>query len=107
MLFRSYTVEKTSGGPEKSAAESNRMQPVETRKDAHTNLTVDGVGVKDAAGAEKEQPEPVVSTSLAPSLLLSRPDKKTYCCSECGKEYASRSGLKVRDLNKTLYIMYK
>ncbi|XP_036453417.1 putative GPI-anchored protein pfl2 [Colossoma macropomum] len=89
-----YTVEKTSEGPEKSAADSNRMHTVEARKDAHSNLTVDAVGVKDASGAEKEQPEPVVSTSLAPSLLLSRPDKKTYCCSECGKEYASRSGLK-------------
>ncbi|XP_015234938.1 PREDICTED: sal-like protein 1 [Cyprinodon variegatus] len=34
--------------------------------------------------------------SLAPTLPspMSRPEKKTYCCAECGKEYASRSGLK-------------
>uniref|UniRef100_A0A665X4I5 C2H2-type domain-containing protein n=2 Tax=Echeneis naucrates TaxID=173247 RepID=A0A665X4I5_ECHNA len=37
-----------------------------------------------------------VPISLAPTLPspLSRPEKKTYCCAECGKEYASRSGLK-------------
>lgn len=37
--------------------------------------------------------------SLAPTLPspISRPEKKTYCCAECGKEYASRSGLKVRE----------
>lgn len=35
--------------------------------------------------------------SLVPTLPspMSRPEKKTYCCTECGKEYASRSGLKV------------
>ncbi|XP_039900778.1 sal-like protein 2 isoform X1 [Simochromis diagramma] len=34
--------------------------------------------------------------NLAPTLPspMSRPEKKTYCCAECGKEYASRSGLK-------------
>ncbi|XP_028328578.1 sal-like protein 1 [Gouania willdenowi] len=37
-----------------------------------------------------------IPISLAPTLPspMSRPDKKTYCCAECGKEYASRSGLK-------------
>ncbi|XP_059200624.1 sal-like protein 2 [Centropristis striata] len=37
-----------------------------------------------------------VPINLAPTLPspLSRPEKKTYCCAECGKEYASRSGLK-------------
>ncbi|XP_030016895.1 sal-like protein 2 [Sphaeramia orbicularis] len=37
-----------------------------------------------------------VSISLTPTLPspMSRPEKKTYCCAECGKEYASRSGLK-------------
>lgn len=39
-----------------------------------------------------------VPISLTPTLPspMSRPEKKTYCCAECGKEYASRSGLKVR-----------
>lgn len=38
-----------------------------------------------------------VPISLAPTLPspMSRPEKKTYCCAECGKAYASRSGLKV------------
>lgn len=42
-----------------------------------------------------------VSISLAPTLPspMSRPEKKTYCCAECGKEYASRSGLKVGDIH--------
>ncbi|XP_054618940.1 sal-like protein 2 [Dunckerocampus dactyliophorus] len=33
---------------------------------------------------------------LAPTLPspIARPEKKTYCCAECGKAYASRSGLK-------------
>ncbi|XP_029309400.1 LOW QUALITY PROTEIN: sal-like protein 2 [Cottoperca gobio] len=37
-----------------------------------------------------------VPINLAPTLPspMSRPEKKTYCCAECGKEYASRSGLK-------------
>lgn len=37
-----------------------------------------------------------VPISLTPTLPspLSRPEKKTYSCAECGKEYASRSGLK-------------
>ncbi|KAI4895630.1 hypothetical protein NFI96_033739 [Prochilodus magdalenae] len=89
-----YAVEKTSEVLEKSVADSNRMQPVEPRKDARTDVAADGVGVKEPAGAEKEQPEPTASTSVARLVPLSRPDKKTYCCSECGKEYASRSGLK-------------
>lgn len=41
-----------------------------------------------------------VPISLAPTLPspMSRPEKKTYCCAECGKEYASRSGLKVHKI---------
>ncbi|XP_068197175.1 sal-like protein 2 isoform X2 [Antennarius striatus] len=46
--------------------------------------------------APSEGLDPSVPISLAPTLPspLSRPEKKTYCCAECGKEYASRSGLK-------------
>ncbi|KAL6104699.1 uncharacterized protein ACO6RY_14366 [Pungitius sinensis] len=36
---------------------------------------------------------PIHLTPTLPSPM-SRPEKKTYCCAECGKEYASRSGLK-------------
>lgn len=47
-----------------------------------------------------------VSISLAPTLPspMSRPEKKTYCCAECGKEYASRSGLKVKEIHVALTI---
>ncbi|XP_044225200.1 sal-like protein 2 isoform X1 [Thunnus albacares] len=51
-------------------------------------------GVKISGSASSEVPD--VPISLAPTLPspMSRPEKKTYCCAECGKEYASRSGLK-------------
>ncbi|XP_026884547.2 ras-responsive element-binding protein 1 [Electrophorus electricus] len=87
------TLEKSSEGPEKSTTDSIHMQLA--RKDAQSSLKVqaDGSGVKDN---EKGLPEAMVSTAMAPSLPppMSHPEKKTYCCSECGKEYASRSGLK-------------
>ncbi|XP_056248142.1 sal-like protein 2 [Seriola aureovittata] len=53
-------------------------------------------GVKISGLAPSEALEASVPISLAPTLPspLSRPEKKTYCCAECGKEYASRSGLK-------------
>ncbi|XP_076018219.1 uncharacterized protein sall2 [Genypterus blacodes] len=43
-----------------------------------------------------EPDETSAPISLAPTLPspMSRSEKKTYCCAECGKEYASRSGLK-------------
>lgn len=54
-------------------------------------------GVKSSRLAPSEELDASVPISLAPALPspLSRPEKKTYCCAECGKEYASRSGLKV------------
>ncbi|XP_070701865.1 sal-like protein 2 isoform X2 [Pempheris klunzingeri] len=53
-------------------------------------------GVKISGLAPSEVLDAPVPISLAPTLPspLSRPEKKTYCCAECGKEYASRSGLK-------------
>ncbi|KAM7401252.1 hypothetical protein PAMA_005439 [Pampus argenteus] len=53
-------------------------------------------GVKISGSASSEVPDVSVPISLAPTLPspMSRPEKKTYCCAECGKEYASRSGLK-------------
>lgn len=55
-------------------------------------------GVKMSGLAPSDELEASVPISLAPTLPspMSRPEKKTYCCAECGKEYASRSGLKVR-----------
>ncbi|XP_034559783.1 sal-like protein 1 isoform X2 [Notolabrus celidotus] len=52
--------------------------------------------VKISGSAESETLDASVPISLAPTLPspMSRPEKKTYCCAECGKEYASRSGLK-------------
>ncbi|XP_067330688.1 sal-like protein 2 [Channa argus] len=53
-------------------------------------------GVKITALAASEALDGSVPISLAPTLPspMARPEKKTYCCAECGKEYASRSGLK-------------
>ncbi|XP_047188068.1 sal-like protein 2 isoform X2 [Scophthalmus maximus] len=53
-------------------------------------------GVKISVLAPSEALDASVPISLAPALPspMSRPEKKTYSCAECGKEYASRSGLK-------------
>ncbi|XP_022052865.1 sal-like protein 2 isoform X1 [Acanthochromis polyacanthus] len=55
-----------------------------------------GEGVKISGLAPSEALDASIPISLAPTLPspMSRPEKKTYCCAECGKEYASRSGLK-------------
>ncbi|KAF1383363.1 hypothetical protein PFLUV_G00131140 [Perca fluviatilis] len=52
--------------------------------------------VKSSGLAPNEALDDSVPINLAPTLPspMSRPEKKTYCCAECGKEYASRSGLK-------------
>ncbi|XP_057713448.1 sal-like protein 1 [Corythoichthys intestinalis] len=56
---------------------------------------IDGVN-KKIGSSPSEAPEFSVPLSLAPTLPspIARPEKKTYCCAECGKAYASRSGLK-------------
>ncbi|CDQ87156.1 unnamed protein product [Oncorhynchus mykiss] len=53
-------------------------------------------GKEDGMGGVRDRLEGTVPISLAPTLPppMSRPEKKTYSCVECGKEYASRSGLK-------------
>lgn len=51
---------------------------------------------EDTAQNFSEEPEPCVpAPAPAPQSQAPRPDKP-YSCSECGKAYASRSGLKVR-----------
>lgn len=47
-----------------------------------------------ALSGETDAPATIGLIPTLPSPM-SRPEKKTYCCAECGKEYASRSGLKV------------
>ena len=56
---------------------------------------VEGVEMKRLALSGETDASPTIS--LVPTLPspMSRPEKKIYCCAECGKEYASRSGLKV------------
>ncbi|XP_047224077.1 sal-like protein 1 [Girardinichthys multiradiatus] len=59
-------------------------------REDHVDATkISGLVLEEALDAS-------VPISLAPTLPspISRPEKKTYCCAECGKEYASRSGLK-------------
>ncbi|XP_047445073.1 sal-like protein 1 isoform X2 [Mugil cephalus] len=55
-----------------------------------------GKGINIGGLAPGEAVDASVPISLAPTLPspMSRPEKKTYSCAECGKEYASRSGLK-------------
>lgn len=72
----------------------------ETRQSFHfgsyeRDKQVEGVEVKRLALSAETDASAAIS--LVPTLPspMSRPEKKTYCCAECGKEYASRSGLKV------------
>ncbi|TNN53607.1 hypothetical protein EYF80_036181 [Liparis tanakae] len=55
-----------------------------------------GEAVKISGLAPTETLDGSVPINLTPTLPspMARPEKKTYCCAECGKEYASRSGLK-------------
>uniref|UniRef100_A0A8C1STK1 Spalt-like transcription factor 2 n=1 Tax=Cyprinus carpio TaxID=7962 RepID=A0A8C1STK1_CYPCA len=66
-----------------------------TITEAHCSSTAkDKVDHKDKTGTEMDRTESTVCISLTPSLPPPMPEKKIYHCSECGKEYASRSGLK-------------
>lgn len=96
------TVEKDSVEPGQEDQEQTHKQLRELRTESFLSPS----SVKDEAkdpgkntGPKQEQAETLTPVSIAPTLPhpAARPEKKTYCCSECGKEYASRSGLKVRE----------
>lgn len=92
----------TSEDPEKIGTETIDMSDIpasfvrETRQSFHFN-SYGRQGKAESRPAQSGDLNSSVSISLAPTLPspMSRPEKKTYCCAECGKEYASRSGLKV------------
>uniref|UniRef100_A0A674NIC8 Spalt-like transcription factor 2 n=1 Tax=Takifugu rubripes TaxID=31033 RepID=A0A674NIC8_TAKRU len=89
-----------TGAPQTGAPQTAATFVRETRQSFHfgsfeRDKQVEGAEIKRLAlGGEKEASATI---SLVPTLPspMSRPEKKTYCCAECGKEYASRSGLKV------------
>ncbi|XP_067381418.1 sal-like protein 2 [Channa argus] len=74
---------------ERDAAQRNEKTET-TPREALPEL--DPEMVKDAPVKSSEEPEPCVPAP-APQTHTPRPDKP-YSCSECGKAYASRSGLK-------------
>lgn len=86
--------------PQTGAPQAAATLVRETRQSFHfaayeRDKAVEGAEMNRLAlGGEAEASATV---SLVPTLPspMSRPEKKTYCCAECGKEYASRSGLKV------------
>ncbi|TWW72963.1 sal-like protein 2 [Takifugu flavidus] len=88
-----------TGAPQTGAPQTAATFVRETRQSFHfgsfeRDKQVEGAEIKRLAlGGEKEASATI---SLVPTLPspMSRPEKKTYCCAECGKEYASRSGLK-------------
>ncbi|KAM4605424.1 uncharacterized protein sall2 [Polymixia lowei] len=89
----------TSGAEVRVASQRAATFIRETRQSLHFSSygREEGVEtVKTSGSAASEQLDTSVPVSLAPTLPppMSRPEKKTYCCAECGKEYASRSGLK-------------
>lgn len=106
-------VVKTDDLASKVRGESQR--PVtsarETRQSSHFSsyMREDCVeGMKISGLVSNEALDVSVPINLAPTLPspMSRPEKKTYCCAECGKEYASRSGLKVRKVFFGLNVFY-
>lgn len=88
----SETVDKANG----DETEDRDTHVQKTIKEAHCSSTAkDKADLKDTTGTEMDRTESTVCISLTPSLPPPMPEKKIYHCSECGKEYASRSGLKV------------
>ncbi len=71
-----------------------------TIKEAHCSSTAKDKA--DTTATEIDRTESTVCISLTPSLPPPMPEKKIYHCSECGKEYASRSGLKVSGILNSL-----
>ncbi len=71
-----------------------------TIKEAHCSSTAKDKA--DTTATEMDRTESTVCISLTPSLPPPMPEKKIYHCSECGKEYASRSGLKVSGILNSL-----
>ncbi|XP_051556897.1 sal-like protein 1 [Myxocyprinus asiaticus] len=91
----SDALNKTSEDPAETAQEEPDTQAAKTIMEAHcSSIAKDKVDLKDTTGIENDRTESTVCVSLTPSLPPPMPERKTYHCSECGKEYASRSGLK-------------
>ncbi|XP_053738484.1 sal-like protein 1 isoform X1 [Synchiropus splendidus] len=95
---RSSAVE-TEESPEKKPSAARSANVRETRQSFHFaayGRDDQAEGVKISGSVPSQVLDESAPISLAPTLPspMSRPEKKTYCCAECGKEYASRSGLK-------------
>ncbi|XP_046883991.1 sal-like protein 3 [Hypomesus transpacificus] len=84
----------TSGAEITSVPQNAATFIRETRQGLH--FSFHGKEDRMDSGPASERLETTVPISMAPTLPppMSRPEKKTYSCAECGKEYASRSGLK-------------
>ncbi|XP_055057526.2 uncharacterized protein sall2 [Misgurnus anguillicaudatus] len=95
MNIGSDALDKTSEDASETASEEPEAKIQNTTKEGQCSSTAkDEVDIKDPPATEKDRTEPNICMSLTPSLPPPMPEKKTYHCSECGKEYASRSGLK-------------
>ncbi|XP_023688340.1 uncharacterized protein sall2 isoform X1 [Paramormyrops kingsleyae] len=64
--------------------------PAPSRKEAREGIILNSPPRDDGGRFKAVGPDVQITPPSAPRP----PEKKTYCCSECGKEYASRSGLK-------------
>uniref|UniRef100_A0AAY4B253 C2H2-type domain-containing protein n=2 Tax=Denticeps clupeoides TaxID=299321 RepID=A0AAY4B253_9TELE len=84
----------------KGSVQSGQDVPVTQARNnmeiSHCLPVVDDGLTSKTTGGEQDQPEMTAPTSLGSKVpsTISHSRKKIYCCSECGKEYASRSGLK-------------
>ncbi|XP_026145375.1 sal-like protein 2 isoform X2 [Carassius auratus] len=88
------TVSDTVNKTNEDETEDCDTRVQKTLTEAHCSSTAKDKVDKDITGTEMDRTESTVCISLTPSLPPPMPEKKIYHCSECGKEYASRSGLK-------------
>lgn len=80
-------------GQDKSEATASSGSTIEPDEKLETDTAVEEGNIQEVLEMPSVDPEP----SLPAPALQTQPSRsdKPYCCSQCGKAYASRSGLKV------------
>ncbi|XP_010887657.1 sal-like protein 2 [Esox lucius] len=85
-----------TGETDDTDARDVSQKAVPYARETRQGVYISSHGKEDGIGGVSDRLESTIPINLAPTLPppMSRPEKKTYSCAECGKEYASRSGLK-------------
>ncbi|TRY56210.1 hypothetical protein DNTS_028537, partial [Danionella cerebrum] len=96
-LDMSTEIDMNCTEPSGNAVETDKLNTdqLNTIKDPSCSfITKENMEFVDTTETEMDRKESTIPISITPSLPPPMPEKKVYHCSECGKEYASRSGLK-------------